>query len=151
MESFRDQRADILVATNVAARGLDISHVGLVINFELPDTAQWMTHRIGRTARMGNEGRALTMVSPEDMSNWSKLRRQGAPELPEIDAEHLLSEGGWRYVSRNGIHPAAAEKAVRHRRPADRRHAAAPPSLAAERPPFGRVTGREAEIRHLRW
>ena len=102
MESFRDQRADILVATNVAARGLDISHVGLVINYELPDTAQWMTHRIGRTARMGNQGRALTMVTPEDMANWSKLRRQGAPELPELDADHLLAEGGWRYVSRNG-------------------------------------------------
>ncbi|MDQ6919201.1 MAG: DEAD/DEAH box helicase [Candidatus Dormibacteraeota bacterium] len=110
MESFRDQKADILVATNVAARGLDISHVGLVINFELPDTAQWMTHRIGRTARMGNEGRALTMVTPEDMPNWSKLRRQGAPELPELDSEHLLSEGGWRYVARNGGHPAGAER-----------------------------------------
>jgi superfamily II DNA/RNA helicase len=109
MESFRDQRADILVATNVAARGLDISHVGLVINFELPDTAQWMTHRIGRTARMGNEGRALTMVTPEDMPNWSKLRRQGAPELPELDSEHLLSEGGWRYIGRNG-HAAGADK-----------------------------------------
>jgi len=104
METFRDQRADILVATNVAARGLDISHVGLVINFELPDTAQWMTHRIGRTARMGNEGRALTMVTPEDMPNWSKLRRQGAPELPELDAEHLLAEGGWRYVTRGVVH-----------------------------------------------
>jgi superfamily II DNA/RNA helicase len=110
MESFRDQRADILVATNVAARGLDISHVGLVINFELPDTAQWMTHRIGRTARMGNEGRALTMVSPEDMPNWSKLRRQGAPELPELDAEHLLSEGGWRYVVHNGGHQSSIER-----------------------------------------
>jgi len=97
------------VATNVAARGLDISHVGLVINFELPDTAQWMTHRIGRTARMGNEGRALTMVTPEDMPNWSKLRRQGAPELPELDSEHLLSEGGWRYVVHNG-HPTGTEK-----------------------------------------
>jgi ATP-dependent RNA helicase DeaD len=110
MESFRDQRADILVATNVAARGLDISHVGLVINFELPDTAQWMTHRIGRTARMGNEGRALTMVTPEDMPNWSKLRRQGAPELPELDSEHLLSEGGWRYLGRNGAHAPAVDK-----------------------------------------
>jgi superfamily II DNA/RNA helicase len=110
MESFRDQKADILVATNVAARGLDISHVGLVINFELPDTAQWMTHRIGRTARMGNEGRALTMVTPEDMPNWSKLRRQGAPELPELDSEHLLAEGGWRYVARNGGHLASADK-----------------------------------------
>ena len=98
MESFREQRADILVATNVAARGLDISHVGLVINYELPDTPQWMTHRVGRTARMGNEGRALTMVTPEDMPNWSKLRRQGAPELPELDADHLLNEGGWRYL-----------------------------------------------------
>ena len=112
MESFRDQKADILVATNVAARGLDISHVGLVINFELPDTAQWMTHRIGRTARMGNEGRALTMVSPEDMPNWSKLRRQGAPELPELDAEHLLSEGGWRYVARNGGHLPGGDRPV---------------------------------------
>jgi superfamily II DNA/RNA helicase len=110
MESFRDQKADILVATNVAARGLDISHVGLVINFELPDTAQWMTHRIGRTARMGNEGRALTMVTPEDMPNWSKLRRQGAPELPELDSDHLLSEGGWRYVQRNGGHAPSAER-----------------------------------------
>jgi ATP-dependent RNA helicase DeaD len=110
MESFRDQKADILVATNVAARGLDISHVGLVINFELPDTAQWMTHRIGRTARMGNEGRALTMVTPEDMPNWSKLRRQGAPELPELDSEHLLSEGGWRYVARNGGHVASTDR-----------------------------------------
>ena len=119
MESFRLQRADILVATNVAARGLDISHVGLVINFELPDTAQWMTHRIGRTARMGTEGRALTMVTPEDMPNWSKLRRQGAPELPELDREHLLNDGGWRYLGRAGNgagngngHAAGAEKAV---------------------------------------
>ena len=125
MESFRDQKADILVATNVAARGLDISHVGLVINFELPDTAQWMTHRIGRTARMGNEGRALTMVSPEDMANWSKLRRQGAPELPELDAEHLLSDGGWRYVDRNGgSHPTSVDKPAR---PATELAAGSPP------------------------
>src|SRR5206468_6570415 len=56
MESFRNQRADVLVATNVAARGLDLSHVGLVINYELPDTADALTHRIGRTARNGNTG-----------------------------------------------------------------------------------------------
>ena len=125
MESFRQQRADILVATNVAARGLDISHVGLVINYELPDTPQWMTHRVGRTARMGNEGRALTMLTPEDLPNWSKLRRQGAPELPELDADHLINEGGWRYlVHGNGGSPAphgsghlaAANGAARRRR-----------------------------------
>jgi len=97
MDAFRERRADVLVATNVAARGLDISHVGLVINFELPDTPQWLTHRIGRTARMGQEGRALTLIGPEDDLQWRKLRRQGAPELPEVDGPHLLEEGGWRY------------------------------------------------------
>ena len=99
MESFRDQRADILVATNVAARGIDVSHVGLVINFELPDSPQWLTHRIGRTARMGEKGRAVTMISREDQLNWMKLRRQGAPELPELDADHLIRDGGWRYLN----------------------------------------------------
>src|SRR5437588_8596985 len=127
MESFRDQKADILLATNVAARGLDISHVGLVINFELPDTAQWMTHRIGRTARMGNEGRALTMVTPEDMPNWSKLRRQGAPELPELDAEHLLTEGGWRYVTHGVAHNG-------HLAPVERPAAAVHPSNGSRNP-----------------
>src|SRR5260370_27242694 len=129
MESFRDQRADILVATNVAARGLDISHVGLVINFELPDTAQWMTHRIGRTARMGNEGRALTMVTPEDMPNWSKLRRQGAPELPQLDSEHLLTEGGWRYLTQGAGHAA---------RPAVNGNGSAPPRRRRPSRPAGR-------------
>jgi superfamily II DNA/RNA helicase len=51
--SFRDGEADILVATNVAARGLDVPRVGLVVNYELPESALWLTHRIGRTARNG--------------------------------------------------------------------------------------------------
>jgi len=56
MASFREGRSQILVATNVAARGIDVNHVGLVVNFELPDSAQWLTHRIGRTARMARRG-----------------------------------------------------------------------------------------------
>jgi superfamily II DNA/RNA helicase len=98
MAAFRDGRVSVLVATNVAARGLDISHVSLVVNFELPDTPLWLTHRIGRTARMGQTGWALTFVSPEDGSAWRKLRRLGAPDLPHVDVAHLLAEGGWRYV-----------------------------------------------------
>ena len=58
MASFRDGRSQVLVATNVAARGIDVDNVGLVVNFELPDSAQWLTHRVGRTARMGVAGRA---------------------------------------------------------------------------------------------
>jgi ATP-dependent RNA helicase RhlE len=107
MDSFRDQRVKVLVATNVAARGLDITHVDLVVNFELPDSPDWLTHRIGRTARMGRRGWAMTMIGPEDSLRWRRLRRLGAPELPELDATHLLEEGGWRYVERTEPVPAA--------------------------------------------
>ncbi len=99
MAAFRDRRTNVLVATNVAARGLDVSHVGLVINFELPDTAQWLTHRIGRTARMGERGWAITFLTEEDQTAWRKLRREGAPQLPELDLEHLLENGEWRYMA----------------------------------------------------
>jgi superfamily II DNA/RNA helicase len=98
MDSFRAQRADVLVATNVAARGLDMSHVGLVVNYELPDTAESLTHRVGRTARNGVAGRALTFITVEDHENWNKLRRQGAPALRTVDAAALAREGGWAYL-----------------------------------------------------
>ena len=106
MESFRNQRADVLVATNVAARGLDLSHVGLVINYELPDTADALTHRVGRTARNGNSGRALTFITPEDGEKWAKLRRQGAPALRLVDASALGAGGDWQYLEQ--IAPAVA-------------------------------------------
>src|SRR5262249_48957320 len=96
MDNFREQRVRVLVATNVAARGLDITHVDLVVNYELPDSPEWLTHRIGRTARMGRRGWAMTMIGPEDTLRWRRLLRQGAPELPQLDLTHLLGEGGWR-------------------------------------------------------
>jgi len=99
MDGFRAMRTNVLVATNVAARGLDISHVDLVINFDLPDSPQWLTHRVGRTARNGVKGRALTFVTPEDELAWRQLRRQGAPDLPEVDLSHLFQAGDWRYVA----------------------------------------------------
>ena len=112
MDAFRHRRVDVLVATNVAARGLDISHIDLVVNYELPDSPDWLTHRIGRTARMGRRGWALTMLSPDDHLRWRRLRRQGAPELPEVDLTHLLDDGGWRYVgaSEPGAQPAPAHR-----------------------------------------
>jgi superfamily II DNA/RNA helicase len=97
MSSFREGRSTILVATNVAARGIDVNNVGLVVNFELPDSPQWLTHRVGRTARMGEAGRALTFVSPEDEGAWVKLGRLGAPVIRELDTKRLLDEGSWHY------------------------------------------------------
>jgi superfamily II DNA/RNA helicase len=117
MDAFRALRTDVLVATNVAARGLDISHVDLVINYDLPDSPQWLTHRVGRTARMGVKGRALTFLTPEDELAWRTLRRQGAPALPELDVQHLLSQGDWRYLAASLVEPAAVIRAPRAGQP----------------------------------
>ncbi len=136
--SFRDGDVDVLVATNVAARGLDVPHVGLVVNYELPETAQWLTHRIGRTARNGAAGRAITLLSGADAEQWQKLQRGGAPRLPRLHAEPLLQRGEWLYLAesesrepalrpgqpvRTGF-PRRPAGSFRRRRPAVRRSAA---------------------------
>jgi ATP-dependent RNA helicase RhlE len=118
METFRSERADVLVATNVAARGLDISHVGLIVNYDLPDSAEAMTHRVGRTARNGNAGRAVTFLTHEDHEKWAKLRRQGAPALRTLDSAELSRQGGWLYVEDAG---AAASPAPAYMRSTGRR------------------------------
>ena len=75
MQEFREGRSSILVATNVAARGLDIDHVEQVINYELPESSELLTHRVGRTGRSGREGFAYTLVGAEDAKKWNKLKR----------------------------------------------------------------------------
>ncbi|HEX4579195.1 MAG TPA: DEAD/DEAH box helicase [Candidatus Dormibacteraeota bacterium] len=96
---FRSGQADVLVATNVAARGLDISGVAVVVNYELPETPQWLTHRVGRTARNGAAGRAFTFLTREDAEKWRRLRRLGAPDLPGADTDHLLTTGDIRWIA----------------------------------------------------
>lgn len=74
MQGFRDQRFSYLVATDVASRGLDISHVTHVINFHVPQDPESYVHRIGRTGRMGRSGVAITFVTPAEY--WDLLRIQ---------------------------------------------------------------------------
>jgi ATP-dependent RNA helicase RhlE len=97
--TFRRGDSDVLVATNVAARGIDVSHVGLVVNYELPETALWLTHRVGRTARNGAAGRALTFLSSDDAVKWRKLRLEGAPDLLWVDDNALIATGEMRTVA----------------------------------------------------
>jgi ATP-dependent RNA helicase DeaD len=82
LDRFRDGKVKVLVATNVAARGIDVRHIGLVVNYELPESADLLTHRVGRTGRMGANGIAVTMITPEEEAKWKRLQRGGAPDLP---------------------------------------------------------------------
>ncbi len=73
--SFRNKKYRILVATDVAARGLDIPHIEHVINYDLPQCAEDYVHRIGRTARAGATGSALSFITPGDRAKWNAIER----------------------------------------------------------------------------
>src|SRR5215216_3647005 len=75
MISFKDERVKILVATDVAARGLDISTVTHIVNFDVPTSPDVYVHRIGRTGRVGRSGRAITFVEPRQMRDLEAIER----------------------------------------------------------------------------
>ncbi len=73
LTAFRQGRVQTLLATNVAARGLDIQGIDQVINYELPESSDLFTHRIGRTGRMGRQGKAITLLVPSDLPKWRRM------------------------------------------------------------------------------
>ncbi len=89
LKRFRDGRLRALVATDIAARGIDVPHVSHVINFELPDEPQSYVHRIGRTARAGREGAAISLCDMEDRAALRDIERIIRRALPVDDGhEH---------------------------------------------------------------
>jgi ATP-dependent RNA helicase DeaD len=75
LNAFRRGQLQTLLATNVAARGLDIQGIYQVINYELPESSELFTHRIGRTGRMGRQGKAITLLAPGDVPRWRRMAR----------------------------------------------------------------------------
>ncbi|GAC1393563.1 MAG: hypothetical protein NVS4B11_00220 [Ktedonobacteraceae bacterium] len=75
LTAFRRGQVQTLLATNVAARGLDITGIYQVINYELPESSDLFTHRIGRTGRMGRQGKAITLLVPSDVPKWKRMAR----------------------------------------------------------------------------
>jgi ATP-dependent RNA helicase DeaD len=102
VRALREGRADVLVATDVAARGLDIEQVSHVINFDVPNDPEYYVHRIGRTGRAGRAGEALTFVAPWEMREFrliervvgGRIERASIPTAAEIEERErgLLAE-----------------------------------------------------------
>lgn len=84
---FRNKKYRILVATDVASRGLDIPHIEHVINYDLPQCAEDYIHRIGRTARAGAKGSAICLITPSDIRQWNIINRLMNPDAPSIKSD----------------------------------------------------------------
>ena len=85
MNKFRNGNVRFLVATDVAARGLDISNLDFIVNYDVAQNYDSHIHRIGRTARAGSSGFALTLVSKEDSANFNVIKRQSKGKIVEKD------------------------------------------------------------------
>ena len=95
LEGFKVGKYRILVATDIAARGIDVIGIELVLNYDLPDDVENYVHRIGRTGRAGHEGRAISFATPEqgkDVRNIAKLMKAALPivEHPELPREKFI-------------------------------------------------------------
>lgn len=91
MQDFRRGDFRYLVATDVAARGIDIAQISLVVNYELPDRQENYIHRIGRTGRAGQEGQAIALVEQSEMENLRQLERLMGVQIPQA-VEPTLEE-----------------------------------------------------------
>ncbi len=117
--NFRKKKYRILVATDVAARGLDIPHIEHVINYDLPQSPEDYIHRIGRTARAGAKGHALTLLAPQDAGKWRAIQRLLNPSEFSQEDEYEPRSG------RNHKHGKPAQRG--HRNPRDARSGAPDP------------------------
>jgi ATP-dependent RNA helicase RhlE len=91
MDGFRKRRFDVLVATDIAARGIDVQQVSHVVNFDMPNTPDAYTHRIGRTGRADREGKAFTFVTAEDHSLVAQVERRLEMSIPRREVHGIQS------------------------------------------------------------
>ncbi len=133
LDDFRRGRVQVLVATDIAARGLDVESVSHVINYDIPDTSDTYIHRIGRTGRAERDGDALTLVSPEDAATVRDIER--ALRAP-IERRTMT---GFDYAKPA---PEPGAQPFRHERRGPRQQSGRPPvgrgQASGERAPRGR-------------
>jgi ATP-dependent RNA helicase DeaD len=97
LNSLKSGKIKVLVTTDIAARGLDISKVDIVINYDVPPKTEFYVHRIGRSGRIGNIGYAMTMICPEDDNKFAKIEFDYKLEIDEIDKDFNI-------INQNNLH-----------------------------------------------
>ena len=101
MSAFRNKKFTILVATDIAARGLDVPHIEHVINYDLPQVAEDYIHRMGRTARAGAEGSSLSFITSNDREKWNAIERLLDPTKKKENFSKSRSGGGFQRDYKN--------------------------------------------------
>ena len=84
MHEFKNNRVNMLIATDIVARGIDIDDVSLIINYDVPYEVEDYVHRIGRTARAGDEGMSITLVSPKEQKRFKQIEDFLGKEIYKI-------------------------------------------------------------------
>lgn len=109
MNAFRQSEIELLIATDVAARGIDVGSVSHVINYDIPQDVESYVHRIGRTGRAGREGMALTLVTPREMKQLRLIEQEvgsrlSARELPTLEEVAAKQQQSWMAQMEETIH-----------------------------------------------
>lgn len=103
LDAFRDGEVRVLVATDVAQRGLDVEGISHVVNFDVPQDPDSYVHRVGRTARAGQKGEAITMMSPSEIGELRAIEHYIGRQLPKVELEGY----GFGIATEDGEGPAA--------------------------------------------
>ena len=104
LAGFKDGTTKVLVATDIAARGIDVDAVSHVVNFDLPDVAETYVHRIGRTARAGAQGLAIAFCSADEVANWRAIEALIRQRVPVLEVEGNRSTAAATAAARRDDH-----------------------------------------------
>ncbi len=144
MIAFKDGRERLLVATDIAARGLDISGVTHVVNYDIPGSPEVYVHRIGRTGRVGRSGRAITLVTPKQAGDMEAIERHANITVVDWSEQGKLSQKNGAAADRGD---AAVEEAPAPRRRRGRgSRSEAPDEVAASGGEGGAAVGEEPAV-----
>jgi len=132
LAGFKAKSIQVLVATDIAARGLDIDHLPYVVNYELPHVSEDYVHRIGRTGRAGNQGQAVSLVSADDKKLLFDIERLIKQDIPQVMVEGFVPTAADNAIAEEEGRQEKAKQQQRGRNPSarNRRPSAAKPSAA---------------------